>query len=134
MRVVSVLVLVAFAGCGGHLRVDDVVREGMRNEVSAIRTARGRRVDVAGKVTAVRPPRSVEQQLKREKRDTDHSASVEMVSEGGTTVTCFLAADQDLRSFAVGSTDVLVGKFYDFQPDMNGKFTVVMVGCAPLKP
>lgn len=121
------------AGCG-HVRVDDVVREGMRNEVSAIRNARGRRVDVAGKVTAVRPPRSVEQQLKGEKRDTEHSASVELVSEGGTTVTYFLAADQDTHSFAVGSTDVLVGKFYDFKSDMDGKFTVLMVGCAPLKP
>lgn len=116
------------SGCG-TLRVDDLVAEGMRNEVSAIRTARGRRVEVAGPILEVKLPQAHDQQMKRGRRDNPHSPSVEIVSEGGTRVTCYLAGDQVIQTFVAGRNDRLEGKFYDFLQDENGKFTVVMVNC-----
>lgn len=64
-----------------------------------------------------------------DKFDLAHRAAVELVSEGGAGVTCYLSPDVPMPPLAPGRAGRLLGKFYDFKTDMNGKLTVIMVLC-----
>ena len=125
-----VAVALSVSGCT-VLRVDDLVAEGIRNEVAAIHSARGNKVEAVGPVVEVRLPQATELQMKRphDKFDLSHRASVELLSEAGASVTCYLAPDSPIPTVAPGAQIRMVGKFYDLQNDGNGKHRVVLVLC-----
>ncbi len=113
------------------LRVDDLVSEGIRNEVAAIHSARGNKVEAVGPVVEVRLPQATDLQMKRphDKFDLNHRASVELLSEAGTNVTCYLDPSSPIPTVAPRDQIRMVGKFYDLQNDGNGKYRVVLVLC-----
>ncbi len=107
-----------------RLRIDDLAKTGARNELAAIRDARGHSVEAEGVVTELRRALdSVPATSKR--RDTAHSPCVELKTDAGTPVRCFLDATHTLGEFAPGARVKLVGKFYDFQQE--GDATLVIL-------
>jgi hypothetical protein len=123
-----VAVAIWSSGCG-PLRVDALVAEAARNEVSALRTARGREVEASGRVVEVLAPSAAGSRRKRgDKLDLGHREAVQLVSEAGTLVTCYLAPNSRVP-LAPGAVGRLLGRFYDFEPGEDGKASIVLVRC-----
>lgn len=128
MRIALLVVVGLLSGCG-PLLADAVAKTGARNEVAAIRDARGHSVEAEGMVIDVRMARATEPQNTGGRRDNAHSPSVDLVTDQGTPVRCFLEGTQSPGEFVAGRRARLLGKLYDMVQEEDGHTRVVLQRC-----
>lgn len=123
-----VVVGMLVAGCR-TMGVDQLAKTGARNEVAAIRDARGHLVEAEGTVLEARLPQAMAPARAGKFRDAAHSSSVDLTTDEGTPVTCFLDGTHAPSEFVAGRRTKLSGKFYDIVQDSDGKTRVVLQRC-----
>jgi len=123
-----VLVCLVASGCL-PLRADALAKTGARNEVAAIRDARGRHVEAEGNVLEVRLAQATQAQKTGKFRDNGHSPAVELITDEGTPVRCYLDELQPSAAFVAGRRSRLSGKLYDIQQEVDGRTLVILQRC-----
>gem|GEM_PF-6772448 len=77
----------------------------------------------------VRLASATQKQTSGKFRDNGHSPAVELITDEGTPVRCYLDEMQSSAAFVAGRRSKLSGKLYDIQQEVDGRTLVILQRC-----